>query len=116
MADADRSGGPAIDLHIHDTHFVGLVCGVPKAVHSRGVVEHGTVVHLSTQYIYDDPNLAISAVSGALSQSGRPFTHGFEFYLEKGTLSFEFANLAGQGHLATPLSVIMPDGTVKRPD
>ena len=116
IADSDRSGGPAIDLHIHDTHFVGLVCGVPKAVHSRGVVEHGAVVHLSTQYIYDDPNLAISSVSGALSQSGRSFTHGFEFYLEKATLSFEFANLAGQGHLATPLSVILPDGTVERPE
>jgi predicted dehydrogenase len=31
IIDSDRSGGPAIDLHIHDTHFVGLVCGVPKA-------------------------------------------------------------------------------------
>ena len=116
IGDPDRSGGPAIDLHIHDTHFVGLVCGVPKAVHSRGVVERGAVVHLSTQYLYDDPNLAISAVSGALSQSGRPFAHGFEFYLEGATLSFEFANLGGQGHLATPLSVILPDGTVERPE
>jgi predicted dehydrogenase len=115
IADADRSGGPAIDLHIHDTHFIGLVCGVPKAVHSRGVVERGAVVHLSTQYLYDDPNLAISAVSGALSQSGRPFAHGFEFYLENATLSFEYANLGGQDHLATPLSVILPDGTVERP-
>jgi predicted dehydrogenase len=116
ISDSDRSGGPAIDLHIHDTHFVGLVCGVPKAVHSRGVVERDAVVHLSTQYLYDDPNLTISSVSGALSQSGRPFAHGFEFYLENATISFEFANLAGQGHLATPLSVILPDGTVDRPD
>jgi predicted dehydrogenase len=116
ISDADRSGGPAIDLHIHDTHFVGLVCGVPKAVHTRGVVERGAVVHLSTQYIYDDPNLAISSVSGALSQSGRSFAHGFEFYLEDATLSFEFASLGGQGHLATPLSVILPDGTVERPE
>jgi predicted dehydrogenase len=116
ISDSDRSGGPAIDLHIHDTHFVGLVCGVPKAVHSRGVIEGGAVVHLSTQYIYDDPNLAISAVSGALSQAGRSFTHGYEFYLEKATLSFDFASLGGQGHLATPLSVILPDGTVERPE
>jgi predicted dehydrogenase len=115
IGDLERSGGPAIDLHIHDTHFVGLVCGVPKAVHSRGVVERGAVVHLSTQYIYDDPNLAISAVSGALSQAGRSFTHGFEFYLENATLSDEFAGLGGQGHLPTPLSVILPDGTVERP-
>src|SRR4051812_10724387 len=116
IADADRSGGPAIDLHIHDTHFIGLVCGVPKAVRSRGVVEGGAVVHLSTQYLFEDPNLAVSAVSGALSQKGRPFTHGFDFYLEGATLSYEFANLGGQGHLATPLSVILPDGTVDRPE
>ena len=115
IADSDRSGGPAIDLHIHDTHFIGLVCGVPRAVHSRGVVEGGAVVHLSTQYLYDDKDLTISAISGALSQAGRPFAHGFEFYLENATLSFEFANLGGQGHLATPLSVILPDGTVDRP-
>jgi predicted dehydrogenase len=116
MAEVERSGGPAVDLHIHDTHYIGLVCGVPKAVHSRGVVEQGTVVHLTTQYLYDDPNLAVSALSGALSQTGRPFAHGFEIYLERATISFEFMNLAGQGHLATPLSVILPDGTVDRPD
>ena len=115
IADADRSGGPAIDLHIHDTHFVGLVCGVPRAVQSRGVTEGEAVVHLSTQYLYDDPNLTVSAVSGALSQAGRPFAHGFEFYLERATLSFEFAVLGGRGHVATPLSVILPDGTVENP-
>jgi predicted dehydrogenase len=116
VADVAMSGGPAIDLHIHDTHFVGLVCGVPRAVHSRGVVDRGVVVHLTTQYLFDTPNLAVSCVSGALSQNGRPFTHGFEIYLEEATLAFEFANLGGQGHVATPLSVIKPDGTVERPD
>jgi len=116
IADPSRSGGPAIDLHIHDTHFVSLLCGVPRGVHSRGVIEDGAVVHLTTQYLYDTPNLAVSCVSGALSQSGRPFTHGFEIYLEEATLAFEFANLAGQGQVAMPLSVIRPDGTVERPD
>ena len=116
IADADRSGGPAVDLHIHDTHYIGLVCGLPRAVHSRGVVEGGAVVHLATQYLYDDPNLVVSAVSGALSQAGRSFAHGFEFYLERATLAFEFAVLGGEGHVATPLSVILPDGTVERPE
>jgi predicted dehydrogenase len=115
IADADRSGGAAIDLHIHDTHYLCLVCGVPGAVHSRGVIEGNTVVHLDTQYLYDAAVPVVSALSGALSQSGRPFTHGFEFYLERATLAFEFANLGGQGHVATPLSVILPDGTVTRP-
>jgi predicted dehydrogenase len=115
IADVAKSGGPAIDLHIHDTHFVGLVCGVPRAVHSRGIVEEGAVTYLATQYLYDDPNLTVSAVSGALSQNGRPFTHGFEVYLERATLTFEFANLAGAGHLTRPLSVILPDGKVENP-
>jgi predicted dehydrogenase len=116
IADAARTGGPAVDLHIHDTHFIGLICGVPQAVHSRGVVENGSVVHLATHYLYDDPNLAISAVCGALSQAGRPFTHGYELYFEHATLAYQFANLGGVPHLATPLSVISPDGTVERPD
>jgi predicted dehydrogenase len=116
IGDADRSGGPAIDLHIHDTHYVGLVCGPPKAVRSTGVVENGTVVHLSTQYLYGDGGPSVSAVSGALSQSGRPFAHGFEIDLERATLSFAFASLGGQPHLATPLSVILPDGKVERPE
>jgi predicted dehydrogenase len=116
IADASRSGGPAIDLHIHDTHFISLLCGVPRAVHSRGVVENGAVVHLTTQYLYDRPDLAISCVSGALSQSGRPFTHGFELYLDRATIAFEFANLAGQGHVAMPLTVILPDGSIERPE
>src|SRR5438128_1364935 len=29
IAAADKTGGPGIDLHIHDTHFIGLICGVP---------------------------------------------------------------------------------------
>ena len=114
-ADSDTSGGPAVDLHIHDTHYLSLVCGVPRAVRARGVVEGSSVVHLTTQYLYDDPNLAVSALSGALSQAGRSFTHGFEFYLERATVSFEFASFAGQGHLAIPLSVILADGTVEQP-
>jgi predicted dehydrogenase len=116
IADPLRSGGPAIDLHIHDTHFVSLICGAPRAVRSRGVVENGAVVHLTTQYLYDEPNLAVSCVSGALSQSGRPFAHGFELYLDQATIAFEFANLGGQGHVAMPLSVIRPDGTVEHPE
>jgi predicted dehydrogenase len=116
IADATRSGGPAIDLHIHDTHYVGLICGVPQAVHSRGVVENGTVVHLTTQYLYDAPNLAVSAVSGAICQSGRPFTHGFELSFENATIAFEFANLAGKPHTTLPLSVILPDGTITHPE
>ncbi len=77
IADADRSGGPAIDLHIHDTHFISLLCGVPTAVHARGVVAGGSVAHLTTQYLYEqaDPMIAVSAVSGRSARTaGRSLT------------------------------------------
>lgn len=115
IGDPARSGGPAIDLHIHDTHFISLLCGVPCAVQSRGVVQDGVVMHLTTQYLFETTDLAVSCVSGALSQPGRPFAHGFELYLDRATIAFEFANLGGQGHVAMPLSVIRPDGSVDRP-
>jgi predicted dehydrogenase len=115
VADPNQSGGPAVDLHIHDTHFIGLICGVPRAVQSHGVIEDGAVVHLASQYLYDVPNLVVSCVSGALSQAGRPFTHGFQLYFERATLVYEFANLGGEGHVCMPLSVILPDGTVDQP-
>src|SRR6202034_795196 len=88
----------------------------PRAVHSRGAIENGAVIHLDTQYLYDTPNLVVSCVSGAMSQAGRPFAHGFELYFDRATLAFEFANLAGQAHVAMPLSVVLPDGTVTQPE
>ena len=116
IADAERSGGPAIDLHIHDTHFVALLCGTPHAVQSRGVVKAGAVVHLATQYLFDDPNLTVSAVSGALAHAGRPFAHGFELYLERATLSFAFASLGAAGQDLAPFTIVTEDGAVERPE
>ena len=115
ISSADRSGGPAIDLHIHDTHFVGLLCGVPKFVHSRGVTEGDAVVHLTTQYLYDQPIPAVSAISGAISQKGREFAHGFDIYLERATLSFGFSALSDAPQINS-LAVILPDGKVERPE
>src|ERR1700720_234829 len=48
IGDADRTGGPAVDLHIHDTHFIGLIAGVPGKVFSSGIVyRDGSVDYLT---------------------------------------------------------------------
>ena len=52
ISDAAKTGGPAVDLHIHDTHFIGLVCGVPKQVFSTGHLEGDAVTYLTTSYLY----------------------------------------------------------------
>lgn len=106
-ADASKTGGPAIDLHIHDSHFIGLVAGVPQAVFSSGVVENDTVQYLTTQYLYGTGRPCISCSSGALSQKGRMFVHGYEIYLERATLVYESGT--------TPLTVLLADGQAVQP-
>jgi predicted dehydrogenase len=107
IADASTTGGPAVDLHIHDTHFIGLVCGVPARVFSSGVEAGGAVEYLTTQYLYGPGGPCVSCASGALAQKGRPFVHGYEIYLEKATLVYESG--------AAPLTVLTADGKVEQP-
>jgi predicted dehydrogenase len=108
IADARTTGGPAVDLHVHDTHFIGLVAGVPKRVFSTGVVQpDGSVAYLTTQYLYGQGGPTVSCSSGAIAMSGRPFVHGFEIYLEKATLVFESGTV--------PLTVLSSDGKSRTP-
>lgn len=107
IGDAAKTGGPAVDLHIHDTHFIGLVCGVPKQVFAVGTVEQGAVTYLTTSYLYGPGGPAVTCSSGALSMSGRPFAHGYEIYLEKATLLYDSG---GQ-----PLTLLTQDGKATQP-
>ena len=70
IGDATKTGGPAVDLHIHDTHFIGLVCGVPPRVFATGVQTGGAVSYLTTQYLYGPGGPVVSCSSGALAQKG----------------------------------------------
>jgi predicted dehydrogenase len=107
IGDASKTGGPAVDLHIHDTHFIALLCGVPEKVFSSGIEEDGAVAYLTTQYLYGPDGPAVSCSSGAVAQSGRPFVHGYEIYLERATLVYESG--------ATPLTVLTSDGKARQP-
>ena len=102
VADAARTGGPAVDLHVHDAHFVGLLAGVPASVESVGVVgQGGAVDYLSTVYRYPG-GPALSCASGAVATAGRPFAHGYELYFERATLAYHSGGV--------PLTRFGPDG------
>ena len=118
IASFENTGGPGIDLHIHDTHFIQLICGMPDSVYSRGIlVDDKYLNYVSTHYIYDDKgDLCITSASGAVSQSGRAFAHGYEIYLEKATLLFEFVTLGSEPVTSMPLTLLDADGGVTRPD
>jgi predicted dehydrogenase len=115
MADVKKTGGPGIDLHIHDNHFIGYACGVPKRIHARGILDRGFVQYVATQYMYDDPEVTVSCISGGLAAPGMAFAHGFEIYLEKATLLYDFNTLGGQPVLNRPLTLLTKDGKATQP-
>ena len=107
IGDAAKTGGPAVDLHIHDTHFIGLVCGVPKQVFSVGTIEGDAVTYLTTSYLYGPGGPAVTCSSGAVCMSGRPFVHGYEIYLERASLIYDSGG--------TPLTLLTDDGKASQP-
>ncbi|MBX7165014.1 MAG: Gfo/Idh/MocA family oxidoreductase [Pirellulales bacterium] len=113
--DPKKVGGPVLDLHIHDAHFIRLLCGMPTSVTSNGRMRGECVEFLSSQFQFADRDLAVTATSGVINQQGRGFTHGFEIHLQRATLLFDLAMYAG-GNIATPLTVLTKDGKVLRPE
>jgi predicted dehydrogenase len=107
IGDASKTGGPAVDLHVHDTHFIGLVCGVPAHVFAVGRSEGGAVTYLTTSYLYGRGGPAVTCASGAVAMKAREFVHGYEIYLERATLTYESGTC--------PLTVLHADGSTLRP-
>ncbi len=87
--DPDGCGGPMVDLHIHDAHFLRLLCGMPKSVCSVGRMRGEVAEYFTSQFFFDDPDIVLTATSGVINQQGRPFTHGYELHFEKATLAFD---------------------------
>jgi predicted dehydrogenase len=107
IGDAAATGGPAVDLHIHDTHFIGLLAGVPKQVFSVGREDGGAVSYLTTSYLYGAGGPALSCSSGAVAMKARQFVHGYEIYLELATLVYESGTC--------PLTILHADGKSEQP-
>ncbi len=109
-------GGPMLDLHVHDAHFIRLTCGMPRTVQCAGSMRGEVVERFHAQFRFDDPKLIVSAASGVIPQQGRPFTHGYEIYLEKATLLYDFAVIGGEPKLATAVTVLSENGQVLHPE
>lgn len=98
----EGAGGPMLDLHVHDAHYIRALFGMPKAVQSVGRLRGDAPQYFNTQFIYDDPDLVVTATSGNIMQQGRPFTHGYEVHFEKATIICE-------SFTGTPVTVILGD-------
>jgi predicted dehydrogenase len=85
----ERSGGAALDLHIHDTDYVQYLLGMPKAVFSQGVTGQSQKIdHIATQYLYEDGR-TILAEGGWMMAEGFGFEMSFNIVLEKATLCYD---------------------------
>jgi len=113
--DPDKVGGPMLDLHVHDAHFIRLVCGMPRAVFTTGRMRGDVAEYFTSQFLFDDPSLVVTATSGVIQQQGRAFCAAYEIQLEKATVLYDFSVLDGQPVLATPLTVLTAKGKVERP-
>jgi len=112
--DPQQIGGPLLDLHVHDAHFIRMLFGMPSRVRSLGRRRGDVVEFCCSLFEFDQQPLTVSGQSGVINQQGRPFNHGFEIWLEQATLQFEFAACADQAD-ALALRIYEPDGTVTRP-
>ncbi len=81
--DGDRSGGAALDLHIHDADFVQYCFGMPRAVTSVGYAKiTNQPDHLVTHYHYADFPLVMAEGSWCM-HDGFPFSMGFTVNFEE---------------------------------
>ncbi len=108
-------GGPMFDLHIHDAHFIRLACGMPDSLFTTGRMRGEVAEYFTTQFVYEDSDLAVTATSGVINQQGRSFTHAFEIHLERATLLFDFAMIGDKPELLTPFTVLDSKGKVLQP-
>jgi predicted dehydrogenase len=88
--DPNAVGGPLLDLHVHDAHFIRLLFGMPTRVNSTGSIRDGLPEQWHSLFEFSDPRQFAHASCGAIPQPNRPFCHGFEIRLAKATLVFEF--------------------------
>lgn len=80
--DESRSGGVALDLHIHDTDMVNYLFGMPKAVTSQAAYgSEGEMQYISTLYDYD--GMAITAEGSWIMTPSLGFEATFMVTFEK---------------------------------
>lgn len=105
--DDSRSGGVALDLHIHDTDTVNFIFGIPRAVSSSAYYDRQKIMrHIATQYDVGGP-LVLAEGAWTMSRSFG-FEREFKIVFEKATLVLasrhnpEFCLYPDEGEPFTP--------------
>lgn len=114
--DSSKVGGPMLDLHVHDAHFIRYLFGMPTSVTTHGRLQDDLAASWMTTFNYSDPELLVTASSGTIGQQGRPFLHGFEIHLERATIAFEFAVIGDEGKYLCQPTMFDAEGNATHPE
>lgn len=87
LNDGNRSGGAALDLHIHDTDYVHHLLGQPDAVTSFGTRDKSGWSHIFTSYHFK--NVAVTAEGGWNYPVNWGFQMAFQAVFERGAVEFD---------------------------
>lgn len=87
LNDGKRSGGAALDLHIHDTDFVHHLLGRPDAVTSVGTHDASGWSHIFTTYHFK--SLAVTAEGGWNYPKNWGFQMAFQAVFERAAVEFD---------------------------
>ena len=91
LLDANRSGGAAQDLHIHDVDYVLSVLGEPKRYCSAKNKIGERNAYIASLFTYDD---CVVSLEGTWDLPGSyPFTAGFRVVFEKATVEYAAGKL-----------------------
>lgn len=89
FANPELTGGPVVDLQIHDDDALNWILGQPRAVYSRGQrSELGAWDHAVTTITYDG---AVGVAEGSTRlPEGYPFSMGLRVVCERGAVEYVF--------------------------
>jgi predicted dehydrogenase len=88
IRDPARSGGAALDLHIHDTDFVNYLFGRPLSVRSFGTGQlPNGIDHIITHYKYGDDKM-VTAEGGWMGMPEFPFRMEFTVMCSRASVEF----------------------------
>jgi predicted dehydrogenase len=86
LLDAKRSGGAALDLHIHDTDFIVALLGRPRSVTARATKDNHGLSHIFTSY--DCPGVVVTAEGGWNYPPKWGFQMAFQAVFENGAVEY----------------------------
>lgn len=81
--DPKRSGGAALDLHIHDTDYIYYLLGKPNSVYSVGRKANNSWEHICTIYKFND---TIVSAEGSWVEESFGFLQAIRGVFEDGTI------------------------------